>query len=153
MLQKILSCEAYSTKGRRRAKNGKMQKYQVGRPMERVAMDILGPLNKTTRGNNYILLVGDYFTKWIEAYPILNKEAKMIADKLTIARYGAPMEIHTDQGRNFESQIMKSVCKLLEIHKTRTTAIHPQSDGFIEIQSDPGADAENKRQRKADELG
>ena len=46
-----------------------------------------------------------------------------IADMLTtefIARYGAPMEIHTDQGRNIESQNMKSVCKLLGIHKTRT---------------------------------
>ena len=103
--------------------------------MERVAMDILGPLSKTPRGNNYILLIGDYFTKWIEAYPIPNQEAKTVADKLTmdfISRYGAPMEIHTDQGRNFESQLLKDVCRLLGIHKTRTTAFRPQSDGFIE---------------------
>ena len=133
--QRILSCEACATRGSSRNKKNKMQKYQVGRPMERVAMDILGPLSKTPRGNNYILLIGDYFTKWIEAYPIPNQEAKTVADKLTmdfISRYGAPMEIHTDQGRNFESQLLKDVCRLLGIHKTRTTAFRPQSDGFIE---------------------
>ena len=75
--QMILSCESCATKGSSRAKKGKMQKYRVGRPMERTAMDILGPLNKT-RGNNYILLVGDYFTKWIEAYPIPNQEANRV---------------------------------------------------------------------------
>ena len=62
-------------------------------------------------------LLGDYFTKWIEAYPIPNQEAKTVADVLTfefVARFGAPMEIHTDQGRNFCSRIMQEVCELLE---------------------------------------
>ena len=53
--QMILSCAACATKGSRRAKKGEMQKYQVGRPMERVVMDILGSLNQTARGIIYIL--------------------------------------------------------------------------------------------------
>ena len=42
------------------------------------------------------------------------------------------MEIHTDQGRNFEAALMKDVCQIMGIHKTRTTAFRPQSDGFVE---------------------
>ena len=47
--------------------------------MERVAMDILGPLPKTDRGNVYVLVVRDYYTKWIEAYPLPNQEAETVA--------------------------------------------------------------------------
>ncbi|KAL5488979.1 hypothetical protein EMCRGX_G018014 [Ephydatia muelleri] len=45
------------------------------RPLQRVAMDIMGPLPETSRGNKYILVIADYFTKWSEAYPIPNMEA------------------------------------------------------------------------------
>ena len=46
-------------------------------------------------------------------------------------RFSVPEQLHTDQGRQFESQ-MHEVCKLLNIHKTRTTPYHPQSDGLVE---------------------
>ena len=103
--------------------------------MERVALDVMGPLPRTKRGNKYILVIGDYFSKWIEAYALPNQEAKTVADMMTrefIARYGALMEIHSDQGLNFESALMKEVCQILGIKKTKTTAFRPQSDGFIE---------------------
>ena len=93
-----------------------LQQYTVGAPLERVAMDILGPLPETDRGNRYVLVVGDYFTKWIEAYPLPNQEANTIARVLVeqfICRYGVPKELHSDQGRNFESNLMMEVCKLL----------------------------------------
>ena len=133
--QWILSCDDCASRSTSHQKKMQMQKYRVGNPMERVAMDIMGPLPRSTRGNQYILVVGDYFTKWIEAYPLPNQEAKTVADVFTtefIARYGAPLEIHTDQGRNFEAALMKDVCKILGITKTRTTAFRPQSDGFVE---------------------
>ena len=112
-----------------------LQQYVVGAPMERVAMDILGPLPKTDRGNVYVLVVGDYFTKWIEAYPLPNQEAETVAKVFVeefVCRYGVPKELHSDQGRNFESVLMKEVCKLLGINKTRTCPLHPRGDGYIE---------------------
>ena len=112
-----------------------LQQSLVGAPFERIALDILGPLPRTKRGNRYILVVMDYFTKWAEAYPLRNQEAATVAQVLVeqfICRYGVPLSLHTDQGSNFESDLFQSVCKLLEINKTRTTAYHPQSDGLVE---------------------
>ena len=42
-----------------------MAKYNVGSPMEHIAIDMLGPLPITETGNKYILIVADYFTKWV----------------------------------------------------------------------------------------
>ena len=74
-------------------------------PMERIAMDILGPLPETDQGNQVILVVADYFTKWVEAFALPNQEATTIATKLVeevICRYGVPRELHSDQGSNFQ---------------------------------------------------
>ena len=59
-----------------------MQKYLVGAPLERVAIDIMGPLPKSNKGNFYILVMGDYFTKWVDAVPIRNQKATTVAQKL-----------------------------------------------------------------------
>ncbi|PIK62874.1 hypothetical protein BSL78_00208 [Apostichopus japonicus] len=112
-----------------------MEIVKAGEPMQRVAIDVLGPLPETYNGNKYILVVADYFTKWTEAYPIPNQEAKTVASELVtnfIARFGVPQIIHSDQGSNFESELFGELCKCLGIHKTRTTAYRPQSDGLVE---------------------
>jgi len=49
-----------------------MQQYNVGAPMERVAIGITGPLPLTCEGRRYILVISDYFTKWCDAYPLPN---------------------------------------------------------------------------------
>ena len=82
----------------------------ASRPLERIAMDIMGPLPETPRGNRYILVVGDYFTKWKEAYPLPDIEALSIAKVLVnefICRFGVPDSIHTDQGKNFEAKVIQ----------------------------------------------
>lgn len=47
-----------------------MAQHNVGAPMERVAVDVLGLLPESEQGNKYLLIVVDYFTKWTEAFPI-----------------------------------------------------------------------------------
>ena len=60
-----------------------LQTFAVGSPMQLVAVDILGPLPESRRGNRYILVAGDHFTHWMEAYAIPNQEAETVAQKLT----------------------------------------------------------------------
>ena len=103
--------------------------------MQRLGVDIMGPFPLTERGNRYILAAMDYFTKWPEAYALKDQEAGTVVDALlegVISRLGVPESIHSDQGRNFESQVFATMCARLGITKTRTTPLHPQSDGLVE---------------------
>lgn len=112
-----------------------MKSYIVGAPFERIATDIAGPFPVTDSGNKYILVVGDYFTKLTEIYPMENMLAETVADiifRAWIKRYGCPTELHSDQGRQYESLLFREICQMLEINKTRTTPLHPRSDGMIE---------------------
>ncbi|PIK35202.1 Retrovirus-related Pol polyprotein from transposon [Apostichopus japonicus] len=124
-----------SRKGPSKKFNAELKQYGSGHTMQRCAMDIMGPLPKSTRGNRYVLVIADYFTKWTEAYPMADMEAETVARLLVeqfICRYGVPDELHTDQGRQFESELFQHMCRLLDINKTRTTPFHPQSDGMVE---------------------
>ena len=63
-----------------------------------------------------------------------NMEATTVANILVhkfIFHFGVPKYLHTDQGRNFEAGLIKEICSLLDIKKTRTSPYHPQSDGMI----------------------
>ncbi|KAK4295125.1 hypothetical protein Pmani_032308 [Petrolisthes manimaculis] len=89
----------------------------------------------TSRGNRFICVIMDYFTKWPEAYALPNHEAGTVAEVLVdqfFTRFGVPRELHSDQGREFESRVFHECCELLGIHKTRTTPLRPQSDGMVE---------------------
>ena len=130
------SCDACAArKGPPKAIRAPMAQHNVGAPMERIAVDVLGPLPESEQGNKYLLIMADYFTKWTEAFPMQNQEANRVAEivvKEVVSRYGVPLALHSDQGRNFESTVFTEMCRLLGIQKTRTTPLHPQSDGMVE---------------------
>ena len=107
----------------------------VGGPMEMLAMDFLGPLPETTRGNRYILVISDYFTKWVDAIAVTNQAADTVAQVLyaeVTCRYGVPLVLHSDQSRSFEARVIYEICQLLGLKKVRTTAYNPQCDGIVE---------------------
>jgi len=74
--------------------------YNVGAPMERWAIDVLRPLPKSNGGNIYLLVVVDYFSKWIDAIPMKNQKATTIARKFVdriVSIFGVPMQLHSDR--------------------------------------------------------
>ena len=99
----------------------------VGHWWDRVAMDILDVSVAMEKGNRYVLVIVDCFSRWTEACPLPNKMAVDVADTffhLIICCFGMPAVIHSDQGRKFENHLMQELCLLLGAHKTRTILWH-----------------------------
>jgi hypothetical protein len=128
-------CERCQLRKMGHQKRAKLQQCPVGAPMERIALDIVGPLNETRNGNKYILVICDYFTKWVEAFALPDQKSLTVADCLVtqvICRFGCPHQIHSDKASDFMSHLFCDICSLLGIKKTNTTPYRPQSDGLVE---------------------
>ena len=112
-----------------------MQTLPTGAPFERIAMDILDTRKLTSRNFQYVLVISDYFTKFTDAFPLRRHTAPVVADIIMrrwISYHGVPETIHSDQGAEFESQLIKSLSHLLGFAKIRTAPYRPQSDGQVE---------------------
>lgn len=112
-----------------------MSSLPTGAPFERIAIDILDCRRKSRRGFQYILVVGDYFTKYMDAFPLRNHTARVVAEVLATRYFkyhGAPLNLHSDQGPEFESKLFKAFTSLYGVTKIRTSPYRPQSDGMVE---------------------
>ena len=132
----IMGCsQCTANRHPKRKPRAALMDYRVGYSLDRIAVDILGPLPITDRGNNCILVIGDYFTRFMESYPLPDQKAETVAQTLVnefICRYGAPLEINMDHGRNFQNAIFQQTCNLFGAKTTRSTPYHPSSNGLIE---------------------
>lgn len=109
--------------------------YAVGKVNERVSLDICGPIIETERGNKVILVITDQFSKFTRAFALPDQKAETVAAvflKEWICIFGAPRQVHTDQGRNFESALFSQLCTTFQAEKTRTTPYYPAGDGQVE---------------------
>ena len=88
----------------------------------------------SNRGNRYLLVLQDYFTKWAEAILMPNQTAECIVWIIIdlFSHFAIPEILHSDQGANFESTMIQRVCAAFGITKTRTTAYPPQGNGIVE---------------------
>ena len=71
----------------------------------------------------------------MDSIPLKTQEARCVTSKLVnkfISIFGVSLQLHTDLGRNLESEVFQEVCQLLGIDKTRTSIRRPQSDGMVE---------------------
>ncbi len=104
------------------------------RPLELLCMDFL-KLERSKGGFENILVITDHFTRYAFAYPTADQKATTVAKILwekIFQHFGLPEKLHSDQGRDFEANIIQQLCRLLKVRKTRTSPYHPQGNGTTE---------------------
>jgi transposase InsO family protein len=103
-------------------------------PLETICIDYL-TLEDGKGGVGNVLVITDHYTRYAQAFPTPNQTASTTAKVLynnLLVHYGFPRRIHSDQGRNFESAIIKQLCDLIQSAKSRTTPYHPSGNGQCE---------------------
>ena len=89
-----------------------------------------------SKGNiEIVLVITDHFTRYALAYVSKTQTAQATARILWdnfICHYGFPEQFISDQGRNFESDLIQELCKIAGVKKLHTTPYHPQSNGQCE---------------------
>ena len=100
-----------------------------------VACDFFGPLPRTQRGNLYILVGIDHFSRWPEAVATRAATSEVVVEFLharIISQHGTPKELLTDHGTHFASRVIAGLCKRYHIRRLMATPYTPQSNGIVE---------------------
>ena len=127
---KIKQCERCVRRKSQPEKAAPLVNIQTSRPLELVCMDFLS-LEPDSHNTKDILVITDHFTKYAVAIPTKDQKASTVAKCLWeqfLSHYGFPERLHSDQGRDFESQTIKELCALAGIRKVRTSPYHPRGN-------------------------
>lgn len=111
-----------------------LESIRTSAPMELVCLDFWSAKDSKQRSVDALVMT-DHFTKLAHAFPCTNQTAKQVAKKLwdhVFCVYGFPERVHTDQGANFESELVAELLKLSGVSKSHTTAYHPMGNGGTE---------------------
>lgn len=112
-----------------------MQLFPAETPLESVAIDILGPLPKSKRKYEFILVIADRFTKLTQIVPLRKITALDVAKAFAehwVFKYGAPVTLLSDNESQFVARFFQQVCRILQVNNIFTTAYHPQTNGQVE---------------------
>ena len=104
------------------------------RRFDHIHVDLVGPL-PPSNGSSHLLTIVDRFSRWPEAVPINDTTSRGCAQALInhwISRFGIPMDISSDRGPQFTSQLWSAIAQLLGTRLHHSTAYHPQSNGLVE---------------------
>ncbi len=128
-----LKCNQFKTN--KQTQNGLLIPISTTKPLEIIAIDLIGPLPETEDGNLYALVCIDLFTSWVEAIPLKGITAREIIPaffKLIISRHGCPDSVLTDGGTQFTSEVFNLLCTEFGIKHLNSSAYHQQCNGKVE---------------------
>jgi transposase InsO family protein len=103
-------------------------------PMERISVDAMGPFTTSVKGYEYILVVIDCFSRFVELYPCISTSAAETAEKLLeyTGRYGQPSQILYDKGTQFVNGMVTELCKKLQVDTITSTPYSKEENGIVE---------------------
>ena len=104
-------------------------------PFQVLGIDYCGPLKSTPRENRYVLIITDYFTRYVVAIPLPNCTAEKTAETLFneyFCKFGVPSLIVSDQGSHFRNRLMSNMRLLIGYNHIFSTPYHPQTNGIVE---------------------
>ncbi|XP_075929295.1 uncharacterized protein LOC142930538 [Petromyzon marinus] len=112
-----------------------LRPFRVSRTNQLVGIDLQGPFARSHRGNRYILVAVEYFTRYPIAVAIPDKTALVVARAFVehyVLKHGIPERVITGQGSEFEAELFQALCREFGIQKDRTMAYHLQANGMVE---------------------
>ena len=119
----------------RKARVPIMKYTDTARPLDRVHVDLTGPLPETQAGHKYIMVIKDYLTKYVWLIPLKTKTAVEVAEAFVgefVCQAGVPGRVVSDRGNEFVNRLLANVSRILGINRISTTPYNPRSDGFVE---------------------
>ena len=128
-VQDCQTCQRYKPECRKVA--GMLQQTIVNRPWEMLGVDLMGPFPRSTAGNLYLLVFVDYYSRWVELFPLKKATAEVVSKFFTqeiLTRWGVPDFLLSDQGSQFVSAVFSATCKSWGVGHKMTTAYHPQTN-------------------------
>ncbi|KAJ0002663.1 hypothetical protein NQD34_007812 [Periophthalmus magnuspinnatus] len=111
-----------------------LESIVTSRPLELVCIDFWSAEDSRNKSID-VLVITDHFTRMAQAFPCRDQTAKQVAKVLWnkyFCVFGFPERIHSDQGPNFESQLIKELLTVSGIRKSHTTPYHPMGNGSVE---------------------
>ena len=114
----------------------------IDQPMDRIGIDLIGPINESTNGSRYIFTIVDHFSRYVTLIPLRNKSSDTVAKAFVkfVLRHGAPKTVISDQGTEFVGEKFAKVCEELQIKTGLTTSFRPKSNGMTENKNKQIAD-------------
>ena len=129
-----LNCKLRKTY-QRKPKVPIMKYDDTARPLDRVHVDLTGPLPTTKGHHKYIMVIKDYLSKYVWLIPLKSKGSVEVAEAFVgefVCQAGIPGRVVSDKGNEFVNQLLANVARILSINRISTTPYNPRSDGFVE---------------------
>ena len=130
----IRTCDYCQRRGKPSGKN-ELHCIKVKEPFYQIGIDFVGPLSKTDKGNRYIIVAVDYFTKYPEAKAVKEATAKEVSTFIyeeIICRHGCIEKLLSDRESHFNNQIIQELTKKFGIKHRFSTPYHPKTNGLVE---------------------